>query len=379
MQLKVLFNRITVTLWVIAAIYLTILLSWSVEANWIQVLHQRVMQKLVTEPVATYAEIVSRHDLDHDFEATGQALGELAAQLDDVRKNDALDATKRTVLSQLVWLEERQGHLDQALAWTQRWLAYDPRDINALLANAGILMRWPGRQVEGEVIYRGLLARFPELLSVRSAYARSLAIEKRLAEAFALFQPFLPETPAQPLIRKIGSASSLDWDISVFHGDEKYMRKIWNIRDQGKYWEFSLLAGYPVDKLQFQFPESTTLAILEISRQTGQGLSRLDPALIETQGLQLVDGVFYKTDFNWAHLTLSLDPGVDDAAAQRLRFRVQITAPQILRQLMEPPVAQLLEQQLAEGQSELQPMLSRQLLSDYRVFRNSLVAAGANH
>jgi hypothetical protein len=59
----------------------------------------------------------------------------------------------------------------------------------------------------------------------------------------------------------------------------------------------------------------------------------------------------------------------DTAIFHPLHLKVRITAPQILRQLVTPPVSTLLEQQLTGDQSQLE---SGQLLNDYRLFSKFL-------
>lgn len=365
MRIRAFFNWITASLWVLTLLSTLIMASFAVRANWIDQLHQWVIDRLVADPEQHYALILERHTRNQDFDQTERELIELADRLVSVQKNDALDATKRTVLGQLVWINELKNDLDSALHWSQIWLDHDTFDINAQLAYAGLLMRLPTTAIEGEVIFKQLLNRFPELMSVSSAYARALAINQRLDESFALLLPFLPSTPRNPLVLKIGDMPPFNWKITAYQEGQQIANRFWTLFDLPDRWELVFQADRQVDRIDIHIDEFCLVTISSIAVVRAGRSEEIPLQSLLQQGFSWSKAGLRKGKFNWAKLTIR--PVANRDYPLKLVFKTRIAAPDILLQLFSLEVADLLERQIMASRPEL--------LTHYQQARQALASA----
>ncbi|MBT7369317.1 MAG: hypothetical protein HN816_01645 [Gammaproteobacteria bacterium] len=155
------------------------------------------------QPRGRYTRIISDYEKSGD---TNVAIAELAAlnlSLAEVQKVDDLIAIKQVSYAQLVRMFMRLGELEKARYWTEEWLAWDPKNVGALLSRGRLLLINPETRVEGEFELSVLKHRFPDSLNVANGVATAWASIGELGRAFAEFVPFLPGS-GEALVREIG-------------------------------------------------------------------------------------------------------------------------------------------------------------------------------
>lgn len=99
---------------------------------------------------------------------------QLAVDLEPIRKGDRLAQMKRVVCLQLVQGSLAAGQPDRALAWADRWLAFDARDFDAMLTRARTLFQVPGREEEALSYLQQLQTRYGDVDKVRVVTAQLL-------------------------------------------------------------------------------------------------------------------------------------------------------------------------------------------------------------
>jgi hypothetical protein len=79
------------------------------------------------------------------------------------------------------------GDVGAALLWTEAWVKFDPRSINAGIERASLLSFFPFTYEEGQAIYLQLRHRFPTNLKIAGSQARVLLALDQGKKAFEIF------------------------------------------------------------------------------------------------------------------------------------------------------------------------------------------------
>ncbi|MFK7733524.1 MAG: hypothetical protein AB8B48_18030 [Pseudomonadales bacterium] len=164
----------------------------------------RQYQKAYNEAVSPLEE----EDGDGDLEP----LRNFVVSLEHVRKSDRLDPLKRRTIRRLITELRAQGANEEALRWTQEWLALDDRDVVGLSTQAEILTEMPGRNSEGLAAFAALHHKLPALEMVSLPYSIALAKAASepgdLAKAYAVFEPLTTS-----YLDLQGELTGLKWEV----------------------------------------------------------------------------------------------------------------------------------------------------------------------
>ena len=191
-------------LWTLILTGVLVLACWFLIPGVVASIDQHFREIYLSEPRDRYLEIVNQYQSSENHEQLVSGLVKLLAKIDHVQKVDNLAPTKRVASAQLVRVFVRIGQLEQAMHWTDRWLQFDPKDIEALLTHARLLLISPDTFQDGKYEFAVLKARFPNSLSVANGRAIAYASIGQLGRAFLEFSPFLPGR-SDPLKREIGA------------------------------------------------------------------------------------------------------------------------------------------------------------------------------
>jgi hypothetical protein len=123
-------------------------------------------------------------------EEVRRRLEDLLTDLDWVKKQDRLGPIKRSAFQALVQLLERQESYAPALEWADRWVAFDQRDLNALLQQARLMYHAPGQPDQRLEAMAELYRRMPEVKRVALGYAELLHLSGEREQAASVFESF---------------------------------------------------------------------------------------------------------------------------------------------------------------------------------------------
>ena len=153
----------------------------------------------------------SYHAASHEAPDYADQLLLLAEDLEYVQKNDALDELKRRVLAALTARLLEENRIVEALAWSDHWVEFDPRSVNALVFDAYINSFLPEHRDAAYRQFRQLQDRFPEQASIAAMHAQALWALDRKLEAFRVIRPYLLVDEHQSLIPIPGNADTSPW------------------------------------------------------------------------------------------------------------------------------------------------------------------------
>ncbi len=298
-------------LWILTLSGIAVLVTWFTAPGVIGQIDQVFREAYLYEPRDRYVDIAARYDASGDHEQVVSELVELISDLERVQKIDELGATKRVAHAQLVRVFFRIGQFEQAMYWTEQWLAFDSKDVEAILARARLLVINEQTFADGEYELGLLKMQFPNSLSVANGTARAYASLGQLGRAFLEFVPHIEGS--HPLKRKIGET----------------LRTV----------DYSHRAGDSPKELNEKFESGESLAI-HLTKTPANVIADYDnTGLIQTEyGFRKNIGAF-----GMLHLfRFEQDKDFD------IRVEVKVAAPETLQTLMQPQFKPLLVSQLNE-------------------------------
>lgn len=297
--------------WALSGMGLLILIVWFSAPGVIEKIDKHFRQIYLYEPPDRFADIINRYDTTADHALVVEELVTLLSELEEIQKIDELTAIKRFSYSQLVRVFLRVGQFEQAMYWTKQWLEFDPKDVEAILAHARLLMINPDTLPEGEYRLALLKAQFPNSLAVANGAAIAYGSLGQLGRAFLEFAPFIEGS--HPLKRRIGET----------------LRTV----------DYSHQAGDPPKELNEKFDSGESLE-LHITR---------NPSTVVTDfnntGLDATDYGFRKQIGTFGMLHLFRFEQDKDFT---IRVDVKVATPEALEKLMQPQFKPLLVSQLVE-------------------------------
>ncbi|MCB1646447.1 MAG: hypothetical protein KDI36_13385 [Pseudomonadales bacterium] len=348
MKLSTLINGSLTLLWLLAAGAAWVAFSWWQHAPWIDALDTRLREQAIYAPAEQLAAIKQDWEENRDFIAYITSLNELAVELESVQKDDALDSVKRDTLISL-----SNAYLDEQiypalLELSKAWLAFDARDINALLARARAEAMIPELRDRGLTHFETLANRFPESWIIRDDFASTRASLGMLAEAFSLYEPVLPGTPqTSTLIQKIGGPVRQAPTVRLFSKGQEITEGIpeWNV--DGQRWMITLPSRQVIDMLELEFANYAPVAVSLTDPPAG---TTLNPVSGFTNG---PDNSFRKQSSSYARLQISLPPA-SSMLPRTLTFDLTIAPPQTLVSLLSPIAETTIREQLDAYPASLQ-------------------------
>lgn len=336
MSVTRLLNIAIATLWLLVLMGAFILISWQSQAAWINQLDGWVRDQYLLGPERRFELILTGYEHTDNSHIAITQLEALLQDIDDVQKGDEVSQTKRVAFGQLVLLLRRNGNLEQALNWTQRWLGFDSRDIDALLTRALLLMTRPNSLPEGELQLALLGAKFPNSLTVASGRATAYASIGQLGSAFRYYVPFINYS-ANPLIDSIGDLVVRDWQLKTKPTDKTWVKN-------NRALELSYHKGEIIDELTITFHSGMNLDIEIQETQSSQELPFLSRQLLATN-----NGTYLKNAGSYASLSLK-----DFVVKQDITIRIEtrVAIPETLAKLLQSNMYPLVLAQLEQDQLE---------------------------
>lgn len=326
-----------VSLWGLVIFGFFILASWQLEANWINQVDDFFKDRYLVQPNARYEKLLSEFKLTGDNEIAIRELERLLRDLEAVQKGDELGHRKGIVYQQLVLTLRRQQQYSDALMWTRKWLAFDSRDLDALLTQALILMIDPETKPEAEFQLAMLGAQFPFSLSVASGTASAYASIGQVGRAFTFFAPFI-EPNDNPLLDRIGDTFVRNWELKT-----KPVEKAWTIDRTGL--EITYESGEEINSMIILFSRGVELAITVTETRSNLELPFIIRGLTKTN-----DGLYRKRTGTNSSISL-----MDYQVRQPITIRIKTTVakPETLEKLLLPFMFPIVVEQLQkEGLDE---------------------------
>ena len=252
----------------------------------------------------------------------------LAEDLAYVQKNDALDELKRRVLAALTAKLLEENRIVEALAWSDRWVEFDARSVNALVFHAYINSFLPEHRDESDRQFSQLQNRFPEQVSIAAMHAQALWALGSKLEAFRVIRPYLIVDEHQSLIPVPGEADTSPWWVEQHSikgmTEQRTVRPV--LRDGS--WELNL-----------HITDSTSRVVLMCQHNRALSVAKL--TLTDTKATwppshangQLVNGRYLKDvgeslEFSW-----------DNPVSGQIKFtaEVRITLPRVSMMIAADP------------------------------------------
>ena len=314
-----------------------ILVSWQFQANWINEVDGFFKDRYLVQPGERIKKILSDYEPTGDNKIVIRELERMLHDLEAVQKGDEIYYQKRVAYQRLVLTLLRQHQISDALMWTQRWLAFDSIDLDALLTHALLLMVVPETKPEAEYQLAMLRAQFPHSLAVATGSASAYASIGQVGRAFTFFIPFIQPND-NPLLDQIGDILIRPWQLKATP-----IAKAWTIDRTGA--EISYEAGEEISSLNIPFSHGLELAITVTETRSKLELPFVTSGLLKTN-----DGIYRKR--NDAHSTISLS---DYQVRQPITIRIETTVgkPETLETLllpfMFPVVVEQLEKEGLDG------------------------------
>jgi hypothetical protein len=242
-----------VGLWSLVIFGVFILVSWQFQANWITEVDGFFKDRYLVQPEERYEKIMSNYEPNGDNEIVIRELATMLHDLEAVQKGDEIHYVKRTAYQQLVLTLLRQKQISDALMWTQRWLAFDSMDLDALLTQSLLLIIDPETKPEAEYQLARLRAQFPFSLRVASGSATAYASIGQLGSAFTFFVPFIKPND-NPLLDQFGDTFIRSWLLKTTPVEKK-----WAVKKTGV--EISYESGEEIGSLIITFSRGMALTI----------------------------------------------------------------------------------------------------------------------
>jgi tetratricopeptide (TPR) repeat protein len=322
-------NLTLMALWTVTLGGLTVLVLWFSSPDLIESADQVFRRHYLYEPIDRYQHIIHEYEQTNDHLEVISALLELTEDLERVQRIDELMSVKRVTFAQLVRVFVRIEQFEQAAIWVEKWLEFDPKDVEAQLFKARLLVINPNTRADGEYQLGVIKNRFPNALPVANGRAAAYANVGELGRAFLEFLPFLPGSE-HLLPRKIGET----------------LRVI----------DYSHREGDPVTPMTEDFESSDSLE-LHIQHTPEDAAVQYDPT-----GLQETDYGYRKRIGYHGVLHLYKYKQSQDFD---IKVTVKVAAPEILEKLMELQFQSLVTTQLQE-------MGEAAAIDTYEAFRETL-------
>ncbi len=206
MTVTKLLDTFVYTIWMLTLAALLVVVVWVSSPSTVDQADQYFRQKYIYFAFPTYLSVVAEYEKSGDAVAHIAALESLISSMSPVQRVDELSSVKRLAYGQLIRVLIREQRLPEAMYWTQQWLAYDPRDINARLGLGKLLLIDPDTRDEGIYELTTLKHRFPDSLAVADGVATAWASIGELGRAFLEYVPHLPGNH-HPIKRIIGEVA----------------------------------------------------------------------------------------------------------------------------------------------------------------------------
>lgn len=269
-----------------------------------------------------------------------QLLEALLKDLEPIGKGDRLAGLKREVMYTLALQDGSRP--DRSLAWFDRWIAFDDRDLVAQVNRAQLLLRMPARAKEGEQVLTALYRKVPEVAVVAKSYQAMLLEQGRLAEA-VLFS------------WNQCRYAFLEWEVYWGEGggfNEKQRRII--IPSLSENLEFEVTVPGHAVQMRIDPPPNLALEIIEPTVRVGQDTSFTTLNLLEIplslnqiqhRRNRLITSGEHDPYFFW-----TLPPGTRNAGQVTVLFQARIrpSFSDVLRRLNSVAEARTLEHKVAE-------------------------------
>ncbi|WP_321531221.1 hypothetical protein [uncultured Desulfuromonas sp.] len=112
-------------------------------------------------------------------------------EVNEIKNGDRLAPCKRRAYELMAAALDEAGNYSEELSWIEKWIAFDGRDVNALVRRALVKRKIPGLKEEGTEELRTLYQMVPGTKEVSINYACSLLEEKKYFDAFYVVDDFL--------------------------------------------------------------------------------------------------------------------------------------------------------------------------------------------
>ena len=210
------------------------LLLWRYMPERINRLDEWIVEKY-TEPYESRLQ-QAVDDIERGEETSGiHQLEALLGDLESIRKRDRLDPVKRKSFQTLTRALIKTKQHKQARDRFDDWIAFDDKDVNALLGKAKMMCEFPAFSREGEALLTELLQKFPTP-TILEHYEKRDKTDPKLVNLF-LALDVTDETPA-------GLARAfMDWAVNR-HRILQHWRVFCSIRQ-----------GFQEDRIQTVSPE----------------------------------------------------------------------------------------------------------------------------
>lgn len=341
MKIGTTINLLLAALWALAAIAAFIAFSFYTRAGWVASLDTAIKHHYVQEVRDRSQLVTARFQSNHDLHAHIADLDSLMDSLTDIQKGSALESTKRFTFAELVWANQQVGDLSTAMHWVTRWIAFDPRDLQAQTEQARLYMLVPGTRAKGEKLFDQLAHQFPESLSVADARATAYAQSGQVGQAFLRYIPFLPGHRQDPLFPVIGSAMDSTVDVHLENARGEFVVGETNWTNDGPLWLLTIDAAPAFDAISLRPPVDLSVDT-NLIYVRGNG-KELKPDIVAS-GLDAQGDGWRKQAQRYGELRIS---GLAGASLPVTVLLKTVVAPtRTLTRLYLPNVAPIVEQQL---------------------------------
>lgn len=118
-------------------------------------------------------------------------LGQFLDDVSEIKKMDRLDGVKRTAYDTIVKVLNNTDRQEEALAWVERWLEFDDRDLFAQVWRAKLMRTLPGRLADGWMLISDWYRKIPHSSLIANEYAEYLLGREKFTDAFlAVYKAF---------------------------------------------------------------------------------------------------------------------------------------------------------------------------------------------